>query len=266
MARIIANPSYDASADKDGKQTGKYLFENEGKQTPMWVWLEKKAAFAKTHPNGKPWLRSKEMLEACNRDYISESAVITEIGKAGYCEVAVKTAAKRVIGATGVQQGVVKYLSPESAAGYTALVTKYTEAFKAAKGTQKKKKLEEMNAEELKAYIAALESGEKPVVSKGPKNFIEIMTAEDVEAYNAYIAEARDNKENAPKVKAERKPLTDAEKAARAAKRVANEKSKAQQLLAAMLGGPVAPAAEDTDEDFDDSDDTDETSDDEDFE
>lgn len=284
MAKIIVNPNYKPSAENI-KQEGKYLFDHEGKQTPMWVWLEKKTAFAKTHPNGKPWIRSKEMLDTCNRDYISEAAFTAENTKTNGngMEVAIKTAQKRVLGATGVQQGVVKYLTPESVKGYEAIVNKYTEAFKATKGTTKKIKMEDMTADQLRAYLADLDAGKVPAKVSGPRNFVEIMTAEDLEAYNGYIAEAREAKENAPKTPREHRKLTDEEKAERKEKRTANEKSKGAALLAALLAGdrkpgdalpgakaPVAkaaavatpaPVADDTD-DSDDNDDSDDFGDD----
>ena len=110
-----------------------------------------------------------------------------------------------------------------------------------------------MTAEELQAYIEALKSGKSfSTVKTGPKSFMDMFTEEQYERYNEIIALAQENKANMPRAK--RGPLSDAEKEARAAKRKANEISKAEKLLAGLLaGGPVVEnKVEDDDIDDDD--------------
>lgn len=229
MAKIILNPAY-VPVEGDVKQLGKYLFD-AGDGSPvveLKVWLETSKANDK-HPDGKPWIILPKG-NITNRNYFSETLFI-ETNKDGEVEVEVKTSAPRVLGATGVKQDIIKFLSEEEAAEYTELVTTATEAFKAAKVSGGKVKPEDMTAEQLEAYIAALRAGKSYQVS-GPKTFIDLFTAEQYERYNELLALAASNKANAPK--AARRKLTDEEKALRSQKRKASEIEKAEALLAQL--------------------------------
>ena len=229
IAKLLVNPAYDAST-ADEKQTGKYLFDaGDGSEAAeCWVWLEKSKANDK-HPNGKPWIRCKKMEEVCNRQYFSEDLFL-DSDKGEGVEVEVRTAPPRVIGATGVNKTVIKYLDDETAAEYTTLVEDAIEAFKEAKEAAKGKKPEDMSIEELEAYIAALKAGEKPSLT-GLKTFIDMFTEEQYERYNEIIAISAENKANTPR---KSRKLTEEEKAERAEKRRAKEISKAEELLAQL--------------------------------
>ena len=229
MAKIILNVDYVESDDV--KKTGKYLFDAEdGSDTvPLTVWLEKSKANDK-HPDGKPWIRLPKG-NITNREYFSED-LFHATAVDGEVTVEVKTSAPRVLGATGVKQEVIKYLSPEEAAEYTDLVNGAVEKYKATKSNDKKKP-EDMTIEELEAYIDALKNN-KPYVVEGPKTFIECFTEDEYNRYNELLAIATENKANAPK--AQRRPLTDEEKAARKVKRNAKALTAAKALLAKLRG------------------------------
>ena len=234
---------------KDGKY---YFVDSNGVETGCVVWNEKSKANDK-HPEGKPWIKLPKGNET-NRAYFSEDLFLaTNVD--GEVEVEVKTAAPRVLGTSGVKQDIIKYLDEATAAEYTTLVNDAVAAYKDAKASSRKKKPEEMTAEELQAYIEALKSGKSfSTVKTGPKSFMDMFTEEQYERYNEIIALAQENKANMPRAK--RGPLSDAEKEARAAKRKANEISKAEKLLAGLLaGGPVVEnKVDDTDDDIDDDD------------
>ena len=85
-------------------------------------------------------------------DVISLKTLFNATQVDGIVNVEVKTSAPRVLGATGVKQDVLKYLSEEEATEYTQLVEGAMAIYKDAKG-QKALKPEEMNAEQLEAYI-----------------------------------------------------------------------------------------------------------------
>lgn len=228
---------------------GKYYFDacdgTEAKECV--VWLEKSKA-NDAHPDGKPWIKLPK--DNCtNRAYFSEDLFKKE-NINGEIEVPVKTTPPRVLGTSGVRADVIKYLDEETATEYTNLVDGAVEKYKTAKANSKKKKLEDMNEAELQAYIECLKNGTKYTAGDAPKSFIDMFTDEELERYNEILATAMENKANAPKAK--RGPLTDAEKAARKAKRDANELTKAEKLLAALQAASVAPAeVEDADEDED---------------
>ena len=237
---------------KDGKY---YFVDSNEVETECVVWNEKSKANDK-HPEGKPWIKLPKGNET-NRAYFSEDLFLaTNVD--GEVEVEVKTAAPRVLGTSGVKQDIIKYLDEATAAEYTTLVNDAVAAYKDAKASNRKKKPEEMTAEELQAYIDALKSGKSFTTAKtGPKSFMDMFTEEQYERYNEIIAIAQENKANMPRAK--RGPLSDAEKEARAAKRKANEISKAEKLLAGLLaGGPVVEDkvenSDDTDEDINDDD------------
>lgn len=252
MNKIILNPNYIAE-DATPDQKGKYQFVDEnGTTTDLVVWNEKSKANDK-HPEGKPWIKLPKG-NATNRAYFSEDLFIaTNVD--GEVEVEVKTSAPRVLGTSGVKQDIIKYLDEETAAEYTTLINTAIEAYKAAKVSNRKKKPEEMTVEELQVYIDALKNGTKIVAAKtGPKSFMDMFSDADYERYNEIIAIAQENKANAPKAK--RGPLSDVEKEARAAKRKANELSKAEKLLASLLAGGVSVEnTEDTDDEDIDEDD-----------
>jgi hypothetical protein len=211
---------------------GKYFFDAEdGSATvecPVWIETSKKNA---NHPEGKPWIKLPKG-NICNRQYFSEDLFIAN-NVEGEIEVEVKTSAPRILGSTGVKQAIIKYLSEEDAAEYTELTTKAVEAYKAAKASSKKKKLEDMDVEELQAYLDALKNGTTyKAAVVGPKSFLDMFTDEEYTRYNELLALAQENKANAPR--AARGPLTEEQKAIRAEKRKANEISKAEKLLAAL--------------------------------
>ena len=232
---------------------GKYYFDacdgTEAKECV--VWLEKSKA-NDAHPDGKPWIKLPK--DNCtNRAYFSEDLFKKE-NINGEIEVPVKTTPPRVLGTSGVRADVIKYLDEKTATEYTNLVDGAVEKYKTAKANSKKKKLEDMNEAELQAYIECLKNGTKYTAGDAPKSFIDMFTDEELERYNEILATAMENKANAPKAK--RGPLTDAEKAARKAKRDANELTKAEKLLAALQAASVAPAEveDDADEVEDDTD------------
>lgn len=229
MAKIILNPNYTEVGDV--KQTGKYLFDAEDGTAveALVVWNEKSKANAK-HPDGKPWIRLPKN-NPTNRAYFSEDLFMATAVE-GMVDVEVKTTAPRVLGASGVKEEIVKFLNDTEAAEYTNLVENAIAAFKNVKSDSKKKKPEDMTIEELQAYIDALKNGTKLTAAEGPKVFLDMFSDAQYARYNELLAIAAENKANAPK--AVRKPLTEEEKEARAAKRNANELSKAEALLAAL--------------------------------
>lgn len=214
------------------KREGQYYFDAEDGTEPVlcktWVETSKKN---EAHPDGKPWIVLPKG-NITNRTYFSEEKFAAEAVN-DEIPVEVKTTAPRVLGSTGVKKDIIKYLDEETAQEYTTLVTDAVEAYKAAKGTNKKKKPEDMTVEELEAYIECLKNGTAyKAATTGPKSFIDMFTDEQYNRYNEILALAQENKANMPRAK--RGPLTDEEKAIRAAKRKANDISKAERLLAAL--------------------------------
>ena len=213
-------------------EDGKYYFDacdgTDRVECPVW---NEKSKASEAHPEGKPWIKLPKD-NVTNRTYFSEDLFIASAVD-GEVEVEVKTSAPRVLGATGVKQEIIKYLDDATAEEYTALVTNAVEAFKEAKASSRKLKPEEMTIEQLQAYITALENGEKIVAKTGPKSFLDMFTEEQYNRYNEILALSAENKANRPR--AERRPLTDEEKAVRAQKRTNKEISKAQALLAALM-------------------------------
>ena len=214
------------------KVDGEYFFDAEDGteqiKCPVWVETSKKNA---NHPEGKPWIKLPKG-NVCNRQYFSEE-LFTTTNVDGEVEVEVKTSAPRVLGSTGVKQAIVKYLSEEDAAEYTELTTRAVEAYKAAKASSKRKKVEDMSVEELQAYLDALKNGTTyKAATTGPKSFLDMFNDEEYARYNELLALAQENKANAPR--AARGPLTEEQKALRAEKRKLNEISKAEKLLAAL--------------------------------
>jgi hypothetical protein len=210
----------------------KYYFDAQdgSERVECPVWNEKSKA-NEAHPEGKPWIKLPKD-NVTNRTYFSEDKFIAE-NVNGELEVEVKTSAPRVLGATGVKQEIIKYLDEETAAEYTELVNGAVEKFKAEKANSKKLKPEEMTREQLQAYIDALEKGEKIVAKTGPKSFLDVFTEDEYNRYNEILAISAENKANRPR--AERRPLTDEEKAVRAQKRTNKEISKAKALLEALM-------------------------------
>lgn len=198
---------------------------------PTKVWLEKSKA-NDAHPEGKPWILLPTG-NPTNRRYFSED-LFNSTNVNGEVVVEVKTSAPRVLGATGVKQDVLKFLSEEEAAEYTELVEKAVAEYKATKGS-KSIKPEDMTEEQLEEYITALRAGKSySPTSNAPKSFIDVFTGDQYDRYNELLAIAAENKANAPK--APRAKLTEEQKAARAAKRTQTEISKAEALLAALRG------------------------------
>lgn len=228
MAKIILNANYVDS--NDVKQTGKYLFDAEDGTAPVQlvVWLEKSKATDK-HPDGKPWIKLPKD-NPTNRVYYSEDLfAVSNVN--GEVSVETKTTPPRILGTTGVKQDVLKYLDPDTALEYTTMVEQAINDYAEAKANAKKKP-EEMDAEELEEYIAALRAGVK-YTANAPKSFLDMFNDEDYDRYNEILALAAENKANAPK--APRQALTEEEKAIRAKKRQQVELSKAEALLAALL-------------------------------
>ncbi len=210
---------------------GVYYFD-AGDGAPMVetkVWLEKSKA-NDAHPDGKPWILLPKD-NPTNRRYFSEDLFnATQVD--GIVTVEVKTSAPRILGATGVKQDVIKYLSEDEAAEYTKLVENAVAIYKNSKA-KVSLKLEDMNAEQLQAYIDALRKGEHySPAAEAPKSFLEVFSADEYDRYNELLAIAAANKANAPR--APRAKLTPEQKAARAEKRRETEISKAEALLAAL--------------------------------
>jgi len=249
MAQIRLNPNYVEAGDV--KQTGKYQFVSDAgvPAEDLVVWLEKSKANEK-HPNGKPWIRLPKD-NITNRAYFSEDLFLATAVD-GVVEVEVKTAAPRVLGATGVKQEIVENLSETEAAEYTSLVDTALEAFKTAKADSKKKKPEEMTVAELEAYIHALQTGTKYTPAQAPKSFLDMFSEADYARYNELLAIAAANKANAPKTP--RQPLTETQKIQRAEKRQKTELSKAEALLqtlrAMSMGAGSQSASGQDDEDY----------------
>lgn len=211
---------------------GQYYFDAEDGSDavvcPTWLETSKKN---ETHPDGKLWIKLPKG-NITNRQYFSVDLFNAQVVD-GEVNVEIKTSAPRVLGTTGVKQEIIKYLDEETAQEYTNLVNGAVEAYKTAKGNSKKKRPEDMTVEELEAYITAIKNGETIKVGKtGPKSFLEMFNEEEYARYNEILALAQENKANAPRAK--RGPLTDEEKAVRAAKRKQSEISKAEKLLAAL--------------------------------
>lgn len=251
MAKILRNVDFDPNVAVSDTNMP-YLFDAED-GTPAvgcktWLETSKKN---KTHPDGKPWILLPKN-NPTNRRYFSEDKFNAE-NVDDEIVVEVKTAAPRVLGSSGIKSDIIKYLDEETAEEYTTLVNGAVEAYKAAKANNKKKKLEEMTEEELTEYIACMKAG-KPYVPAGgtdAKSFIDMFTEDQYNRYNEILAIAAEAKANAPKAK--RGPLSDEEKAARKAKRTANDISKAEKLLAA-LRAPSTATVDEVEEDYDDGD------------
>jgi hypothetical protein len=216
---------------------GVYSFDAGDGTAPVVtkVWLEKSKA-NDSHPDGKPWILLPKD-NPTNRRYVSEDLFNTTVGSTtddGEMAVEVKTSAPRILGATGVKQDVIKFLSEDEAAEYTELVENAVAEYKATKSSGSIKP-ENMSAEQLEAYITALRNGESySPADNAPKSFIDVFDADQYDRYNELLAIAAETKANAPK--APRAKLTDEQKAVRAAKRTQTEISKAEALLAALRG------------------------------
>lgn len=258
MFKIIENSNYDAEK-ATADQKGKYLLVSEDGETnlELTVWYEAKLK-SDTNPKGKPHIKLPKD-NPTHRQFISEQLFIDN-NVNGEFPVAVKEGGPRVIGASGVKQSIVKFLSEDEANEYTSLVNNAVEAYKAAKGSNKKKRPEEMSVEELQAYIDAIKNGVSFKVTNGPKSFIDMFTEDELNRYHELLAISAENKANAPKAQRNHGPLSDEEKAARAAKRKQTELSKAEKLLQALMNSsstPVAPyenESETEDDNFDDDD------------
>lgn len=247
MAKIIKNTNYDPSVELS-ENNMPYLFDAEDGSPVVGckTWLETSKK-NDAHPDGKLWILLPKD-NPTNRRYFSVDKFNAE-NKDGEIDVEVKTAAPRVLGSSGVKQDIIKYLDEKTAEEYTALVNGAVEKYKTAKANNKKKKLEEMSADELEAYIAAMKAGKTYVPEGGTdaKSFIDMFSKEEYDRYCEIIAIAQETKANAPKVK--RGPLSDAEKAARKEKRTANEITKAEKLLAALRApAPAETNGDDIDE------------------
>lgn len=236
MAKIIL---------KDGEY---YLDEENGTELKVCkLWLEKSKK-NEAHPEGKLWIKLPKD-NITNRQYISKDMFDAE-NVNGELPVDIKTAGPRVLGSSGgVKQNIVKYLSEEDAAEYTTLVNTAVEAYKTAKANCKAKKIDDMNMEELEAYLAALKEGKKLSVKAGPKSFMDMFSEDEYNRYNELLAKSQENKANAPK--AVRGPLTEEQKEARRVKATMNKISKAEALLAKLKAMQAGTSVEEIDEDID---------------
>lgn len=249
MAKIIVNSNYDDTLEMTGDNMP-YLFDAEDGSDVVGckTWLETSKKNDK-HPDGKWWIKLPKD-NVTNRAYFSVDKFEAE-NVDGEITVEVKTAAPRVLGTNGIRQDVIKYLDEDTAAEYTTLVNGAVEAFKEAKANNKKKKLEDMTEEELVAYIEALKSGKAYTPTDGTtaKSFIDMFSEDEYNRYNEILAQAAETKANTPRAK--RGPLSDAEKAARKAKRTSNEITKAEKLLAALKATMTVDDEEFTNDDLD---------------
>ncbi len=212
---------------------GNYSFDAGDGSAPVAtkVWLEKSKA-NDAHPDGKPWILLPTG-NPTNRRYVSED-LFNATNVDGEMAVEIKTSAPRILGATGVKQDVIKFLSDEEAAEYTELVENAMALYKGSKVSSSLKPAD-MNAEQLEEYIEALRRGVAYTpASSSAKSFIDVFTAEQYDRYNELLAIAAEAKANAPK--APRAKLTDEQKAARAIKKTQTEISKAEALLASLRG------------------------------
>lgn len=260
MAKIIKNEAFNAE-QATADQKGKYLFDLEDGSdvVELKVWIETSKKSDK-HPEGKPWIKLPKG-NITNREYVSEDMFENKAVN-GELPVEVKTT-NRVLGPTGVKQNISKYLDEDMRKEYEEMVGKAVEAYRKAKASSKKKKLEDMTIEELQAFIEARKKGEDvSFKTETPKSFMDMFTEEEYNRYNEILAIAQANRANAPKEK--RGPLTEEEKIARAKKRRDNEVSKAQALLDKLLAMNGLDAA---DEEIDEVEEVDEDEElDEDFE
>jgi hypothetical protein len=213
------------------KIDGVFYFDAEDGSEPVecktWLETSKKND---AHPEGI-WHVKLPKNNVTNRTFVAVSKFEAEAVD-GVMTIDVKVGGPRVLGATGVKAEIIKYLDEETANEYTTLVTDAVEAYKAAKANVRRKKPEEMTADELRAYIDALENGKVLTVKEGPKSFLDMFDDAQYNRYNEIIALAQENKANRPK--AVRGPLTDEQKAARKIKATESKISKARALLAAM--------------------------------
>jgi hypothetical protein len=231
-ARIYVNAEYTAT-EENVKELGKYLFvAEEGAEAELLhVWIEKSKA-NEANPDGKPWIILPKG-NICNRKYFSEQLFNTSVNEEGFVEVEVKTSAPRILGASGVKAGIVKYLNEAEAAEYTELVETAVATYKELKAGSKKIKPEDMNPEQLQEYITALQEGRSITMATGPSNWLEVFDETQYDRYNELLAISVEAKANAPK--AVRAKLTDEQKEARTLKRTAKKISHAQDLLAAFM-------------------------------
>ena len=246
MAKIIKNENYNPDLEMT-ESNAPYLFDAEDGKPAVGckTWLETSKKNA-THPNGKPWIKLPKG-NVTNRQYFSEDKFNAE-NVDGEITVEVKTTAPRVLGSSGVKQDIIKYLDEATAEEYTTLVNGAVEKYKAAKAANKKKKLEDMTEEELIEYIECMKAGKAYVPAGGTDahSFIDMFSEEEYARYNEILAIAAETKANTPRAK--HGPLSDAEKAARKAKRTANEITKAEKLLAMLKAGGFSSAADDDDD------------------
>lgn len=227
---------------EDGKY---YLDQENGTEVVECKILTETSKKSDKHPEGMQHIvLPKDNIT--NRQFISIDKFNAEAVD-GVMTVEIKTSEPRKLGATGVKQSVIAYLDEADAAEYTNLVNAAVEKYKATK-TTKHKKPEEMNIEELEAYINALKSGTKLSIKEGPKSFIDCFTDDEYARYNELLAKSVENKANRPK--SVRGPLTDEQKLARKQKSIASQISKAEARLAQLRAG-FGTVEEDIDEDID---------------
>ena len=228
---------------EDGKY---YLDQENGTEVVECKILTETTKKSDKHPEGMQHIvLPKDNIT--NRQFVSIDKFNAEAVD-GVMTVEIKTGEPRKLGATGVKQSVIAYLDEADAAEYTNLVNAAVEKYKATK-TTKHKKPEEMNIEELEAYINALKSGTKLSIKEGPKSFIDCFTDDEYARYNELLAKSVENKANRPKPV--RGPLTDEQKLARKQKSIASQISKAEARLAQLRAGFGTADEDIIDEDID---------------
>ena len=228
---------------EDGKY---YLDQENGTDVVECKILTETTKKSDKHPEGMQHIvLPKDNIT--NRQFVSIDKFNAEAVD-GVMTVEIKTGEPRKLGATGVKQSVIAYLDEADAAEYTNLVNGAVEKYKATK-TTKHKKPEEMNIEELEAYINALKSGTKLSIKEGPKSFIDCFTDDEYARYNELLAKSVENKANRPKPV--RGPLTDEQKLARKQKSIASQISKAEARLAQLRAGFGTVEEDIIDEDID---------------
>lgn len=228
-------------------EDGKYYLdqENEAEVVECKI-LTETSKKSEKHPEGAQHIVLPKN-NITNRQFVSVDKFEAEAVN-GVMTVEIKVGEPRKLGATGVKQSVVAYLDEADAAEYTNLVNGAVEKYKATK-TTKHKKPEEMNVEELEAYINALKSGTKLSIKEGPKSFIDCFTDDEYARYNELLAKSVENKANRPKPV--RGPLTDEQKLARKQKSIASAITKAEARLAQLRAGFGTVEEDVIDEDID---------------
>ncbi len=234
MAKLIYNTELDTYTFDDGI--------NAPVECIKWIETGKTT---KAYPDGIPQIKLPKN-NVTNRLFVSEGRFKADAID-NVLEIEVKTSAPRQLGAGTVNPIITKYLDEADIAEFNSLVTNAQSIYAESK-SKKAKKPEEMTKEELETLLAVLEGKIDMPATTSPKSFMDCFTEEEYERYIALMAKAQEAKANRPKVK--KGPLTDEEKAKRAAKRKATQISKARALLDELLAQEVTTSIELDDDEF----------------